>query len=316
MIAICIEASHARGLGHLFKAVHFAALLRDRKEPFVVLVNEDPKAASVLEDRGIPWRSVPLADSSSDWESQLIGELGIDVWLNDRLDTDLKHAERIKRHGVMLVTVDDMGTGAALADLHFAPLLFTEPAALGGKRVLAGHRYLILNPEIARYKRMRERVGSIVVSLGGSDTYGATLKVVAILKRLGKGATVIAGPSFQHREELERLIDDRFTVKDAVPSLVEEFHRHDLAVTGGGVTPFEANASGLPCIIVANEEHEIPIARYLERLGSSLFAGHRKGIDAGAFERELDLAAMSRAGMAQISGEGAKEMYREITRHD
>lgn len=316
MIAICIEASHARGLGHLFKAVHFAALLRERKEPFVVLVNDDPKAASILDNHGIPWRSVPLADTRSGWESQIIREFGVEVWLNDRLETDLEHAERVKRHGVKLVTVDDRGTGATRADLHFAPLLFTDPATLGGKRVLTGHRYLILAPEVARYKRERERVGSIVVSLGGSDTYGATLKVMAILKRQGKGATVIAGPSFRHRAELEQLADDRFTLKGAVPSLVEEFHRHDLAITGGGVTPFEANASGLPCIVVANEEHEIPIARYLEELGSSVFAGHHTGIDQSVFERELDLAAMSRAGMAQIAGEGAKEMYREITGHD
>lgn len=316
MIAICIEASHARGLGHLFKAVHLSEFLREKREPFVVLVNDDPKAASVLEEHGIPWRSVPLADTSSDWEAQLIRELGIEVWLNDRLDTDLKHAERVKRHGVKLVTVDDRGTGAALADLHFAPLLFTGSTALGGKKVLTGHKYLILSREIDRYKRVRDRVGSIVVTLGGSDTYGVTLKVVKILKGLGRGATIVTGPSFGHRGELEKLLDQRFSVKSAVPSLVAEFSLHDLAVTGGGVTPFEANASGLPCIVVANELHEIPIARHLEELGSSVFAGYHTGIDEAVFARELDLAAMSRAGMAQISGEGAKEVYREIVGHD
>ena len=312
MIAICIEASHARGLGHLFKAVHFAALLRERKEPFVVLVNDDPKAASILDNHGIPWRSVPLADTSSDWESQIIREFGVEVWLNDRLETDLEHAERVKRHGVKLVTVDDRGTGAALADLHFAPLLFSDNTGLGGKRVLTGHKYLILSKEIDRYKRGRDRIGSIVVTLGGSDTYGVTLRIVKILKSLGKGATIVTGPSFGHKRELEKMLDGRFSVKSAVPSLVHEFSLHDLAITGGGVTPFEANASGLPCIVVASEEHEIEIGIHLAMLGSSLFAGHHSDIDEAVFKTPLDVCAMSKAGMEQITTKGAECLYREI----
>jgi spore coat polysaccharide biosynthesis predicted glycosyltransferase SpsG len=312
VIAICIEASHARGLGHLFKAVQFAALLREKKEPFVVLVNDDPQAASVLDEHGIPWRSVPLWDASSDWESDVVRQYGVTIWLNDRLDTGLQHAERVKRHHVKLVTVDDRGTGAALADLHFAPLLFTDNGTLGGKRVLTGHKYLILSKEIDRYKRVRDRIGSIVVTLGGSDTYGVTLRVVKILKNLNHGATIVTGPSFGHMRELERMLDGRFSVKSAVPSLVREFSLHDLAITGGGVTPFEANASGLPCIVIASENHEIEIGIHLAKLGSSLFAGHHSDIDEAVFKPPFDISAMSRAGMDQITTMGAEHVYREI----
>ena len=313
MIAICIEASHARGLGHLFKAVHFARLLSEKNEPFLILANDDPTAAALLKGHGLTFRSVPLTDTESDWESGIIREYGVSVWLNDRLDTDRRHAEKVKRHDVKLVTVDDRGTGAALADLHFAPLVFSGAGALGGKRVLTGHKYLILSEEIDLYKRVRDQISSIVVTLGGSDTYGVTLRVVKILKSLGRGGTIVTGPSFRHQRELAQLLDQNFTVKSGVPSLIEEFSRHDLAVTGGGVTPFEANAAGLPCIVVANEEHEIEIGRHLAQLGSSVFAGHHSRIDTTVFAAKLDLPAMSRAGMRQIAGQGAQEIYREIT---
>ena len=56
--------------------------------------------------------------------------------------------------------------------------------------------------------------------------------------------------------------------------MAEEMSRHDLAVTGGGMTPFEANAAGLPCIVVANETFEIQVKTKTSRpLGKLLLKG-------------------------------------------
>lgn len=312
MIAICIEASHARGLGHLYKALNLALLLREKNHPFVILLNQDQKAAQILEEHDLYFHTVSLTDIHSNWEAEQIRRLGISLWLNDRLDTQIEHSRHVKDQGVRLATVDDRGSGAELADLHFAPLLFCGADQLKGKRVLTGHQYLILNREIERYQRVRREIRSIVVSLGGSDSYGVTLRVVEILKRIGRTATIVTGPSFCHGEQLKEACSGKFLIKSGVPSLIEEFYRHDLAVTGGGVTPFEANAAGLPCVIVANEVHEIDIGRHLANLGSSRFAGYHDAIDHAAFSLDLDLEGMSRAGLSRITTQGAQNVYREL----
>jgi len=313
MIGFCVEASHARGLGHLFKALTLIDALARRGESCLVMVNDDPNATAILTHRSVRYVTVGLADTQSDWESALIAESGISLWVNDRLDTSLRHAENVKRNGIKLVTFDDRGGGASLADLHFAPLVFSGSAGLSGKRVLSGIQYLALNPEIDRYRRARAQLKSpTLVTLGGSDTYGVTVRVVAFLKKLDRPATIVTGPSFQHAEELERALDERFTWKRNVPSLIREFYHHDLAITGGGVTPFQANASGLPCIIVANEPHEIDIGKYLAGVGSSIFAGYYQEMAAKVFERELNLAAMSRAGIEQIKTNGVDNILREL----
>ena len=79
--------------------------------------------------------------------------------------------------------------------------------------------------------------------------------------------------------------------------MIEEFHRHDLAITGGGITPFEANASGLPCVVIANELHEIPTGLALQKLGGSVFAGHHGALQTPLFAPDLPLEQMSRDGM-------------------
>jgi spore coat polysaccharide biosynthesis predicted glycosyltransferase SpsG len=312
VLGICIEASHERGLGHLFRILNFAEFLDGLGERYIVMVNDDLRAITILQQRTVPHVVVDLADRQSEWETELIGRFGITVWINDRLNTDIGHAEKVKSMGSWLVTFDDRGSGAALADIHFAPLVFSGQAKLAGKRVLTGVRYLVLNREILARRRVRQRLDSLLVTLGGSDTYGVTLQVVRLLKQLGRFATVIVGPSFEHHSELDLILDRRFSLKRGVPSLIEEFALHDLAITGGGVTPFEANASGLPCIIVANEPHEIEIGQYLAGCGSSLFAGYYRNLDESVFDTEPPLEKMSQLGMEIIGTDGAAAVYDEI----
>jgi spore coat polysaccharide biosynthesis predicted glycosyltransferase SpsG len=208
------------------------------------------------------------------------------------------------------VTFDDRGTGAALADLHVAALAFDVQEKLAGARVLRGADYLILNPQIRDRTRLRNQLSSILVTLGGSDTYGVSIKVVCMLKNMGLTATVVVGPAFAHMEMLQEVLTEGFILKRGVPSMIEEFQHHDLAITGGGITPFEANASGLPCIVIANELFEIPVGMELQRLGGSLFSGHHESLSLSLslFSPDLLLAKMSQAGMCNVGLQGAQRV--------
>lgn len=312
MFALCIESSHQKGMGHLYRALNFIDCLNSKNESSIVFINNNETALEVLKTRGILFETVDLTDCVGGWETGLIAKYGIDVWINDRLDTDIRHAGNIKKNGVKLVTFDDRGGGAELADIHVAALAFAREGQPKGRKVLAGLNYLILNKDIAKFKRVRKKAGNIIVSLGGSDTYGVTLKVVEILKGLKKKATVHIGPSFRHRKELEAMINEDFCVISNVPSLIEEFYQYDLAVTGGGMTPFEANASGLPCIIIANETFEVPNGRLLSEIGSSVFAGFHEDINTDFFGMEFDIEKMSIAGMDALKLNGVENIYRQI----
>jgi len=314
LLGFCIEASHERGLGHLFKTLNFIDHLKAHGEKYVVMVNSDPLATMILEQRSVEYVTVNLNDFHTDWETALKREYGISTWINDRLDTDLKHAANVKKNGINLITFDDRGTGAALADLHFAPLIFSGQNTLQGIKVLTGSHYLVLNQEINGYKRRRDHTDSILVTLGGSDTFGVTIKIIKMLKILNQGATILVGPSFQHYSELEQVMDSNFRLLQGVPSLIQEFYHYDLAITGGGVTPFEANATGLPCIVVANELHEIEIGQHLAEAGSSVYAGYYRDISIDFIRTSLhmDICAMSLAGMEAFGTGGAANIMKEI----
>ena len=345
MLAICIECSHQRGMGHLFRALNLIRYLNQEGMDWLLLVNEDQAAERILRERDIPYLMVDLRDTQSDWERLIIEKYQVTAWLNDRLDTTIATAQHVKETGIPLYTIDDMGEGAALADGNFASLVFEDIDLIPGRKVYAGPDYLILNPEIETYRRQRTDLRKILVTLGGSDTYGVTTAVIAYLKRLtgadeeyrpgaetehrhARGpqhpkVTVLLGPAAVNRSEVEAaLAGTGFELISSVPSLIQSFAEYDLAITGGGVTCLEAAASGLPCVIIANELHEIPIGKYVEQIGGGIFAGYYRKMDLDCIKPLLSekqsgmeqerIRNMSRNGMERVSLEGASRICRVI----
>lgn len=312
MFAICIESSHARGMGHLYRALNLADRLSELGQQCIFYLNDHKPSRQIIVERGFAHKVVNLSDTREDWESCLIEKDKISIWINDRLDTDIHHAENVKKNRVKLVTFDDRGKGATKADINFVALSFDASEPLYGDMVFRGVNYLILNPKIKYYTRVRDNLSSILVTLGGSDTHGVTIRVVELLKGKNLAVTVVIGPGFSHLEELKKILPINFSLKSSIPSMIEEFMKHDLAITGGGITPFEANASGLPCIVTANEFFEIPVGLELQRLGGCIYIGHHSSASIPSNFDTLKLHEMSMQGMESISLNGLDNVVRVL----
>ncbi|MBB4288553.1 spore coat polysaccharide biosynthesis predicted glycosyltransferase SpsG [Rhizobium leguminosarum] len=291
-------------MGHLFRSLTLATELRSRGHPIRFLANDHPNSLRIIRERGF---DVGLYDlvAVTGWEKDFLeANAPSPIWINDRLNTQRSHSETIKRLDAKLVTFDDRGDGAELADMNICALLFDNTEGLKGRDVRLGPEYMILNPEIAGYRRVREKLASIIVTLGGADTYGVTVRVAKWLSSKTLPVTIVTGPSFQHVAELEEVVSaaspGRFRLLNQVPSLAAEMHRHDLAITGGGITPFEACAAGLPCVVIANEPFEIPVGRALEKLGAAFFAGHHSAFDLGILEKAIPIRSMSEIAMTKV----------------
>lgn len=312
MFALCIESSHERGMGHLFRCFSIIDYLKKNNQQFIVLINEDTSSDNLLMEKKIPYEIVNYNDLQSNWETLIINKYNINVWINDKFETSQQLCQHVKENNILLVAIDDRGMGTELADLHFAGMMNAVYEKIRGKKIYTGKDYTILNPEIDIYKRARTKLQKVVVTLGGSDTYGVTLKVLKILKKYNIPADIITGPGFLNKIELINEIDDRYRIIGQVPSLIQEFSKYDLAITGGGVTCLETSASGLPSIIIANEKHEIYTGEYVASYGSALFAGHHDNINGELFTLPLDISRMSLSGLDNFNTNGIFNMFKII----
>ena len=312
MFLFCVESSHSKGLGHLFRTINLVQLLREKGyQSVIALLGGDGASKDWLKRTGLPF-SVVSQESDSDWESDLIYRYSPNVWINDRLGTDAYHAGLIKKAGLHLVTFDDWGTGAALADLHVAALAKVRGESPLGKQVLIGPEYLVFPPEVIQLRRARFENKRWLVTLGGSDTYGATLSVVDWLINRSMAATIVLGPSFAHNSEISLFDTELLTIKRSVPSLLRELADHDFAITGGGLTAFEAAVLGVPAATIANEPWEVAHAMYLQSLGCSIYAGNYEQINLDILDVDLDFEGMSNAALNAFQPYGSNIVVESI----
>lgn len=310
MHILCLKASHAMGMGHLFRMLNLYHALQAMNEPAVfVLLDSEASAGKWLAERNLDYEFAVCTQNS--WENAILDQYHPVCWINDRLHTDAAHAAKIKEAGIRLVTFDDLGTGASYADINVSALAEARGESPLGKRVLTGMDYLILSPEINAYRRLRQSADKLIVNLGGSDTYGMTVKVVEYLVRSGRSATVVLGPGFMHDDALREVMNDTIVIKRSLPSLMAEFAEHDIAITGGGLTAFEAAASGMPTLTIANELHEIGHCQYLQKLGCSVYAGYRNAADFNKISSIKNVAAMSKVGLEKVKLDSAEKILRE-----
>lgn len=310
MFAISIESSHRRGMGHFFRALNILEYLKSVNEPAIVIINNDTNSLKMLKEKNISYEVVDYNDITSNWEKGLIHKYHVDVWLLDKFETNFELSEHVKREGIILAAIDDRGLGAELVDLHFCSMIYDN---LMGKNIYTGKKYMVLNTEIAKYRRKRTELKRILVTLGGSDTYGVTIQIVKILKKQEVNADIVVGPNFRHQEQLKQETGGNFTIYNTVPSLIAKFYDYDLAITGGGISCFESNASGLPCIIVANEIHEIDNGKYLAGFGGAIFAGHYKDISAQVIDiKNLNVKAMSEMALQALPLNGMENIYLKV----
>jgi spore coat polysaccharide biosynthesis predicted glycosyltransferase SpsG len=298
-------------MGHLFRALVLADIARGRGRRAIFVINEDAPATQLIASRGFASISVDLRDALSGWAARAVRERQIRIWIDDRLDTDLAHAKGVCDGGARLVTFDNRGPGAALADLNVVALPHGNER-IAGRRVLTGLRFMVIDPAIESYRRERAVLKSRVVTMGGSDTYGLTVAVVRALKEAALPATVVLGPGFRHDHELAAELDARFIVKRGLDSLPQELAAHDVAITAGGITLFEAAAAGLPCVVIATEPWEREAARMMERLGACVVAGYRDDFDTSLLRAALPVPRMSRAALAALDAGGASRVADEV----
>lgn len=315
MYAVCIESSRTRGMGHLFRSFQYIEYFKRKGIEFIYLINEDAPSLKILDSLNITYIIVDFSDIESNWERKLAIKYKVVLWFNDKFDTSRqmgKHLSEIPN--LTFCAIDDVGEGAMYADLFFAGMLYPTLKKLPGKKSFGGNEYIILNPELNKYKKERNTIKRIIITLGGSDPFGVTVEVAECFKRLNYNIDIVIGPNFKYMDKLQEVLPSNCRIFQNVPSLMQLFSEYDLAVTGGGVTCCEGCASGLPCIIIANAPHEINTGKYIEKMGLGVFAGEHGKWNRNIFQHLniLPINEMSKKGLKCFETNAVERIFSMI----
>lgn len=323
-IVLHCAAGPAIGLGHLARSASVTAAL-SRLGALAHLLVEAPGAYPDLEAEagGAPiTRASDRAGARSAYRRLSCGGPGRPVLVTDLLDLTPADADTARGMGfARIVHLTDSGADRYPADLFIdtdAVPRMHRPAA---STILAGATFHAVRPTIVaarpaepwRPDRARA-LRRVLITLGGADPGHCTEALVEGLTRAFPQApkptprfTLVAGPAFgeARRAALADTSSPEFALAAVDADMARLTASHDLIVTLGGETSYEAMCLGRPVACV-RWAHMGP---YVDAMARSGLVADLGGEPAGALlalvHDPAALASLARAGYESVDGGGA-----------
>ena len=264
------DGSHEIGFGHIVRCIALADELRDKHGSGVVFaVLYDNKAMEMILNHGYKVETAnPREDQFDygDWFNCIVKKnhpCALILDIRDDLPPNI--VSNLRKKGILVVTIDDPTDRRLLADLAFYPPVpqveKMDWQGFTGQRFI-GWEWVILRREFSHndenlYKRIKAtkktKIHNILVTMGGSDPKGMTLKTMEALKVIDGQfeVAIILGPGFAHRDSLNEILGNFphiHRIFENVLNIGDIMAEADLAVASFGVTAYELAAMGVPAI--------------------------------------------------------------------
>jgi spore coat polysaccharide biosynthesis predicted glycosyltransferase SpsG/CMP-N-acetylneuraminic acid synthetase len=315
-----VDGSAAVGMGHVFRSLAIADALRESSRAEIAFLMSAEHAQGLLQvsREGYPVRVI--SDSRVEAAIEHIRDFAPTILINDLPTLEETYLRALSHLGATTVNLID-----TLDDLETDEYAQVIVSVMNAERetpegFYGGPRYAILRSHFqGRSKEIRERPQKVLLTFGGSDPQGLTLKAAQALQDVDPTIEVVAvaGPAFSLRREFEALQGASRRriplIHDAQGHIADLMLEADLVVCSGGMSVYEIAALGTPGIVLGQNAREESRMRAFASHGTIEYLG--LGTDVGPETIRKAVAAllgdvgrrreMSERGRALVDGLGA-----------
>jgi len=256
------DASKNLGMGHVYRTLAVAQELA-RHDLLIVLSKDQELGQEFFAE--YPFR-VELVQNDDEFVN-LVRANDADLVILDRLNNDAAIVSSLK-HTAKVVTFEDLGEGAMIADLLISDL-YLNPAVPAGQQ-LAGVENAILAPtfeSLIRRASIEPSVENMLLLFGGTDPSNLAVKSLDALESIGFSGvvTVVRGLGAEPIDlsKYSLNLNPLSNVKNMPAVMVHA----DLALSSAGRTITELACLGVPTICMAQNAKELTHAHTTEANG-------------------------------------------------
>jgi spore coat polysaccharide biosynthesis predicted glycosyltransferase SpsG/CMP-N-acetylneuraminic acid synthetase len=305
-----VDGGAALGMGHVYRSLAIADALRasSRAEIAFLMSADHTEGLLTVSRHGYPVRVVAGRGHESSLDH--IRDFAPAILINDLPTIESAYLTALSHLGATTVNLVD-----TLADLetteHYAQVIVS---AMNHDRetpegFYGGPAYAILRDQFrGREKEVRDEPQMVLLSFGGSDPQGLTLKAARALQDLPPRVRIlaVAGPAFSYRKEFEAMEP---TLQRRIPlineaAIADLMLEADVVVGSGGMSVYEIAALGTPGIVLGQNLREDQRMREFSRHGTIEYLGLGTDVDEHAIAHAVQALLADVGRRRKMSGRG------------
>lgn len=234
-----------------------------------------------------------------------ISKIPLDFLITDSYDVDENYFNKTKDMFNKTAYIDDMNLYRFNVDF-----LLNQNVDAGdfkyrvnsNTKLILGTKYVMLREEFRNLssKNIKTKINDIMLTVGGSDPFHLTDKILSWVKDLDYNFHVVVGASFEHIEYLKRYENNKtkFYYNANMHNIMEKC---DIAISACGSTLYELAACGVPTIGIVIADNQLGIAKKLNNIGIIKSLGWYDKLDRKNFIYDLNELASNRDLRKMIS---------------
>jgi UDP-2,4-diacetamido-2,4,6-trideoxy-beta-L-altropyranose hydrolase len=333
-LLIRADANVAMGTGHAMRCLALAQAWQDRGGRCIfVMAETTPAVEQRLRSEGavlVRIEGVPGSDFDGEQVIALARTYG-PIWVVvDGYQFGSGYQRALTDERLKVLLIDDNGrSGTHAADLVLNQNIHAQESLYGDRetytKLLLGPKYALLRREFISAKDPREIscVGrKLLVSMGGSDPDNVTRRAMEAIEQVavaGLQVVVVAGGSNPHLASLAGSVAQSghtCRILNNVANMQEVISWADLAISAAGGTCWEYCALGLPAVLVAVAENQVPNAEALHAAGAARLVAGGSKFSIGEMvhlitrlaNSPVEREALSKAASSLVDGGGASRI--------
>lgn len=269
------------GLGHVVRCLALAEELTfDHNCRVTFAINRGKTGIDMIKEYGYALFTINNnmeSFSEGAFLKKAVQKTACDVLIMDfREKISLEFLVSLKKQGILLVDIDDPDEKRLVADLAFYPpvpqVKKMDWSGFKGQ-LMVGWEWVILRKEFINEAKKQRHPNDrlhILVTMGGSDPAGFTLKAMEALELLEEefDTTVVLGRAFSGEKELHDFLiraKREFKILKNVENMAKIMASADLAIASFGVTAYELAYMGVPAVYIClTDDHAESCQAFVE----------------------------------------------------
>jgi len=276
-ILIRVDATNQIGMGHLMRCLEFANHISEKNVNSVFLTNSS-SALERIRNKG--FECVQISENNNNALNQIKMHISnysakiilFDINYHSTVEQKQKYfyiLQKLKKLNLFLITFEDFNNNIFPSDIVIIPYVGAESLITKREIQINVRSQFLLGPkffpvrkefQILTKRQTNKIVETILVTMGGSDPEGITLKVVNTLSRLKHNVEliVVLGNLSTIKEKevcigLENYAGNYEVIRDS-NNIANLMNKSQLAITNSGLTKYEMAFMGLPAIVISNNK--------------------------------------------------------------